>query len=384
MRVLHVIPSMSPEWGGPTVAVAGLTAALTRLGVECEIVTTQGQRVGPAPIQVPGVPLHCFSTGSLASGWTAFSGGAARFLATEMSGFALVHVHELWHYPGLVAFYAARRHGAPYVLSLRGELDPVRLRHHRVRKWLYLRAIQDRILKAADAVHTLTLSEEEAFRARGLETRVFRVPNGINVSPPAKPSATASFLARHPQLAGKRVILFLGRLQAIKGLDLLERSFATVAARFPDAVLLVAGRDEDGSGRRAEAGLKAAGLAERIVFAGFLTGADKQAALECAALFVLPSYSEGFSNAVLEALAAGLPVVITEQCHFPEVAERHAGFVVQTKAAPVAGAIGALLADAGLRARMGGNGRTLVAAHYSWPVLAERFAHIYQTLTKRP
>ena len=124
-------------------------------------------------------------------------------------------------------------------------------------------------------------------------------------------------------------------------------------------------------------------MLDRAVFTGQLVGSGKQAAFACADLFVLPSYSEGFSMAVLEALAAGLPVVVSEPCNFPEVAACEAGFVVQAADAAVAAAIGALLSDDDLRTRMGRNGRALVAERYAWPAIAEAFADFYRTLAQK-
>ncbi len=389
MRVLHVTASMSPEWGGPVTAVAGLTAALARLGVNCEIVTTVGRRVGNDPIEVPGVPMHRFGTNPPARLWTAWSRAAAGFLADEAGRFDLVHVHEPWHHPGCAAFRAARRHGVPFLLSVHGGLDPFVLRrYHALRKRLFLWAVQDRILKSADAVHALTDAEREVVRARGRTAPVFVAPNGVSPAGGAEGEAGAgpgsgatAFLARHPRLAGKRILLFLSRLQEKKNLEGVARGFIEVASGFPDAALLVAGLDEDGTARRAAAILERAGIAERAVFTGPLTGADKAAAFACADAFVLPSHAEGFSNAVLEALAAGLPVVISHACHFPEVAEREAGFVVEADDhAALAGAVGALLADDGLRGRMGRNARRLVQERYDWPTVAESFLGLYRRL----
>ena len=119
---------------------------------------------------------------------------------------------------------------------------------------------------------------------------------------------------------------------------------------------------------------------DRTVFTGMLTGRDKLAALKCADLFVLSSYSEGFSIAVLEALAGGLPVVISRQCNFPEVSEHAAGFVVEPEEPAVTQAISTLLSDAGLRVAMGRNGRRLVREKYTWAGVAAAMADRYRRL----
>ena len=384
MRVLYVTAGMSPSWGGPAYMIRALAPVLAKYGVETEIATAVGWRVGNAPMSVPGVPVHCFRTGLPARVWTAWSRGLSCFLAREMGRFDLVHIHEIWHYPAYVAYHAARRHGLPYLASVHANFDPPCMRYKRIRKRLYLHTVLRQMLKSVDALHALTREEVASIsRLAPSSVPVHVIPNGASPHVQATPADKRAFLARYPVLAGKRVILYMSRLHAIKGLDVLARSFATVAARFPDAVLLVGGLDEDGTRGRAEAILARHRVRDRAVFAGQLTGSDKQAALDCSSLFVLSSHSEGFSMAVLEAMAAGLPVVISDQCSFPEVAECEAGFVVEVAEASVADAIGALLADADLRTRMGGNGSALVAERYAWPTIARSFADLYLDLISK-
>ena len=129
--------------------------------------------------------------------------------------------------------------------------------------------------------------------------------------------------------------------------------------------------------------LRTTGVLDRAVFTGMLTGEDKLAALSCADIFVLPSYSEGFSIAILEAMAARLPVVITEGCNFPEVAEHGAGFVVEASETPVAEAISALLSDDALRVHMGQRGRKLVTERYTWQETASTIADLYRSLVAK-
>ena len=381
MKVLHVTASMSPKWGGPPVAVQGLTLALIRQGVHCEIVTARGPVAGNDVLAVPGVPVHCFDTKPPARFWAAYSRKLGRFLDSEAQGFDLVHAHQTMVYSTYVAFRAARKHALPYVLSLRGELDVWPLRHKGFKKWVYRKALLDNVLKSADALHVV--SPAEAARATELccETPKFMIPNGVALGEP-NPSAASEFLARYPTLAGRRVVLFLGRLHQKKGVDVLARGFSMAATRFPDAVLLVVGADEGARGTM-ESILERAGVSDRTVFTDLLTGDQKRAAFQCAELFVLPSYSEGFSNSVLEALAAGLPVVISEQCNFPEVAEHGAGFVVPSNDVSVCEAIGKLLSDARLGARMGCNGRKLVEERYTWQSAAASMAACYRTLLRQ-
>ena len=363
--------------------VRGLTTALGKNGIHCEIVTAQGRRVGNSETPIPNVTTHHFQTEQISCLWTAYSSKLAKFLDSRVGRFDLVHVHELWHYPGYAAFRAARNHGLPYVLTIHGELDTWALKHKVFRKWFYRQAIQNRILQSADALHVLTQSESARVSELGYRSPVFVAPNGIDLDILNGPVDTNGFLARYPELAGKRVVLFLGRLHTKKGLDVLARSFAMIAGDFRNTVLLVVGPDDDGTRNRMEKILKATEVSDRVVFTGMLTGHDKSAALKYADMFVLSSYSEGFTMATLEAMAAGLPVVISDRCNFPEVTEHGAGFVVEPSEMPVAEAIDALLSDESLRIRMGQRGRRMVKELYTWPVIAKSVVGLYRELVEK-
>ena len=223
-------------------------------------------------------------------------------------------------------------------------------------------------------------AEKEQVVKLGYETPVAVAPNGIEPAPfEALPDPT-EFIQRYPVLKGKRIILFLGRLHAKKGLDILARSFSTIAKRFEDIVLLVVGPNKFGTREKMESILSSENLLSRTVFTGLLTGEDKLAAINCADLFVLPSHSEGFAITVLEAMAARLPVVITKGCEFNEVSEHGAGLVVEADEGQIAEAITMLLSDADLCKRMGRQGHKLVTERYTWQVAAAMMSDIYKAL----
>ena len=380
MNILHVIPSMSPHWGGPVIVVSELIPALSAEGIRCEIATTRGHRVGTDITGPEGIPIHVFETGLPARLWTAYSAGLANFLNSHIRRFDLIHVHEIWHHAGYAAFQAAKKHSIPYVLTVHGELNEWNLRHKVLKKQIYMIAVQDHILRNADALHAITSAEKDRIAKLGYDTPVTVAPNGIDFTLYDSPPDPSEFLNRYPLLKDKRIILFLGRLNPKKGLDILAHSFSTVKSRLPDSILLIAGPDEEGTQREIESILRSEGTLDSVVFTGMLTGTEKLAAMSCADIFVLPSYSEGFSIAILEAMVARLPVVITEGCNFPEVAEHGSGFVVKTSETPVAEAIGALLSDAELRKRMGDSGRKLVTERYTWQAAASKIAHLYRSL----
>ena len=380
LNVLQVTPSMSPTWGGPTVAVSELTSELSRQDVSCEIVTTRGYRVGINQIPSPDVPIYSFDTGIPARFWTAYSAELSRFLNKRAGSFDLIHIHEVWHYPVYAAFRSARKHKLPCVLTIHGGLSEWGLRQKALKKRIYRLVLLDRILQNVNALHAITRAEKEQVVKLGYETPVVVAPNGIEPEPfEALPDPT-EFIQRFPVLKGKRIILFLGRLHANKGLDILARSFSTIARRFEDIVLLVVGPNKFGTREKMESILSSEGLLDRTVFTGLLTGEDKLAAMSCADLFVLPSHSDVLGIAVLEAMAAQLPVVITKGCGFPEVSEHGAGLVVEADEGQIAEAITTLLSDADLCKCMGQQGRKLVTKRYTWQATAAKMVNLYKTL----
>lgn len=378
LRVLHVLASMAAAWGGPAAALRSLAPALAEHGVDCTVATTALRR-GDGQAAVDGVAVREFPLGWAAGLWTAHSPGLRAFLQRELPAgrFDLVHVHELWHYASFAAGTAARRHHVPWVLSLRGALNEWQLRRN-WKKSLYLRLVQRSLLDSAQAVHALTGAEAESLRQLGFEMPVLVAPNGVRLPRATAGGGEQDEFGWQTPLRGKQVVLFLGRLHPMKGVNLLLTAFASLAPRFPDAVLLIVGPDEAGTRQRMARTLAQAGLGERAVFSGVLEGAAKAAAMAAADILVLPSYTEGFSNAILEAMAASLPVVVSRQCHFSEVADSGAGHVVATEPTAIANAIGSLLQDPAARREMGRKARALVAERYAWDQVAATMSDWYR------
>lgn len=388
MKVLHVIASMSPDAGGAVTSVQGLTKALGHEDVGCEIFTVRRDGSGAEAMPSSHIPIHQFEPGLLAHFWNAYSKGLTNALRSRLANgaFDLVHVHEPWHYPGFVAFRAAREYTIPYILTPHGALDAWCLQHKAIKKRIYTRLIQNHILKFADALHALTQEERARVVELGYETPVRVAPNGIDPAPFEETLNVSDFLAKHPGLSGKRVILFLGRLHPIKGLEVLTRSYIKILQMVKDAALLIVGPDGDGIQKQMEATLKTASALDRTVFTGMLTGRDKLATLASADLLVLPSHAEVFGHVILEGWAAGLPVVVSRRCGLaPDVSEHDAGFVVEPNDdVALTRAISTLLLDGKLRVRMGDNGRKLVKEKYSWRAVAASMADLYRTLVDSP
>ena len=204
------------------------------------------------------------------------------------------------------------------------------------------------------------------------------VPLGINYDEFAVLPEPGSFRRRYPEIGDKPIILFFGRVNFKKGLDILARAFGVVARRRQDVHLVIAGPDNEGWGARVRTWLGEEGVLSRTTFTGMLLGPDKFAVLRDASMFVLPSYSENFGLAVIEAMAAGLPVIISDKVNiWREVHAGGAGRVIPCDAPALADQILNLLADPDAAAGMGQKGRALVKERFQWPRIGRSLAEAY-------
>ena len=361
----------------------GLAASLPRF---CEAVTQTGRFTSRLAAfcekdEVPSARaaemVRCFPAGRMR--W-AMDFRLRRELAGLIEESAIVHIHGLWQEHSLVAARLCRQLGRPYVVSAHGMIEPWALKQGRWKKRAYLAVAEGGVLRRAAGLRALTRAEGQFYRDLGLSNPVEVVPNGIDLPAGSSPGA---FLEAFPELSGRRLVLFLGRLHAKKGLDILCRAWAQIAGTFPEAQLVIAGPGDGELVASLTALSGELGMGSRVTFTGMLRGELKWSALAAASLFVLPSHSEGFSMAVLEALGAGLPVVISHGCHFPEVGEAGCGWEVNPQDDEVAGAVSeALSMDAETLRETGRRGRRLAEARFGWAGIGERTADMLERWMK--
>ncbi len=292
----------------------------------------------------------------------------------------IVHVHEFRTLENLLATPVARCHGKPIVLSPHGTLN---LRTGRSA----LKSAWDRLLSPAIAQridHVIALSDGElteadtlwrGFGARQPATRFSVIPNGVDPAAVNRPELAAAFRRRFA-LGNAPTALFMGRLQARKGVDVLIRAFH--AADVDDARLLIVGPDEG----MLPALRRLAGGDRRIVFSGYLEGDARLGALAASAVFALPATGEGQPMAALEAMAAGLPVVLSPGCNLSVVADYGAGLVIEATVAAFAEALRELLTNAESRVQMGAKARRLVAEEFTWERVAARLEGVYEQVLR--
>ena len=385
MNLLHVTPYYAPAYpfGGVVRAVEGLAVALAARGHKLTVLTTDaGSRSGrvDAPAEemrngVRVIRLRNRAPKLRVSANLSTPAGLAGMARSLLPGMDLVHLHEFRTVEALQVTPEAVRAGVPIILSPHGTLTLETGRSFLKSRW-------DQLLSRRVADHlaaVVALTDAEAEDVRLLWARLGRtppplhiVPNGVNpadVTPSAP--ARAGFRRRY-ELGDAPVCLFLGRLHARKGVDVLAQAF--LAANIPDTRLVIAGPDEG-----MQHGLEKLGD-PRIVLTGYLDADQRLAALAAADVFALPATGEGLSMAALEALAAGLPVILSPGCNLPEVEPAGAGLEVEPALEPLTAALRLLLNDHELRLRMGAAARTLVESRFTWERVAEQMEAVYATL----
>ena len=391
MRVLHVIPSVSPKRGGPSFAVLAMVRALRAHGVDAEIATTTDD--GDGVLNVPvhqltdreGVPVRFFPRYSPQLRPVrefAYSRPLADWLARSIRDNDLLHVHAIFYYPPTQSMRLARAQAVPYINRPLGQLCHWAIRHRGWKKRVYLAVVERANLRGARGLHFTTEQERAEANAVVPGLPGFVVPHGVAVSE-SVPDARARLRAQLGLPVDEPVVLFLGRLHAVKGLAILIPALGWIAnQRF--TFVLVGDADTPAYEARVQAMLAAAGLSPRTRRLPFASGEWKQTLLQGADVFALTSHSENFGVAVVEAMAAGLPVVVTSGVALAEQVARHqAGDVVPMAEAAVAVAINRLLADRSSGQRMGEAGRRLVEQEFAWPSVAARLAAEYERILKR-
>lgn len=382
-KVLHVIPSVGPLRGGPTFIVKSLTSSLAKSGVETHVATTDDNGPGQLrvrygqPIQEAGVTYWHFRRQAR---FYTFSWSLRAWLASHIREFDLVHIHALFSFPVLPAALYARLSGIPYIVTPLGVLNEWGMENRRPRiKRLSFRMLESRILNHAALIHYG--SEQEVVQARKLR---IGAPFAIIPYPLAEyPGAIefGKFRSTHPELQRRKIILFLSRLDAKKGLDLLLAAFAKLRQQIQDAVLVIAGDGDREFVNRMRAQATAYGINSDVYWTGFLSGVEKWSALADADLFVLPSYSDNFGIAVIEAMAAGTPVVVSDQVGIHrEIAQANAGLVTSTNVESVSNALVKVLANPATSRLMGMSGRAVAMRDYSPGVIARKLLGVYNDI----
>lgn len=359
MKIVQLTALADTRGGGVAEVVCNLVPALTRRGLDVSVLG----RV--APDQVAAVTER---VPTLLSAETGREAAAALTTATPK----VVHSHGLWDPYLSTVLGAARKRGAPTVITPHGMLDAWALNQGWLKKHAALATFEGRNLQQATCIHALTDAERNAVKALFPKVPVAVIPNGV--------SLPATLPSDEPECADK-MLLSMGRIHPKKGIVELVNSFAALAAT-PEARgwwLGIAGWDDGGHAAEVEMVIARCGLGDRVQMLGPVFGPAKNALMARATAFALPSYSEGLPMAVLEALANARPVLITSECNLPEAEAANAAVVCAPGNTGTRQGLARLMAlSPTARTAMGKAGRALVVARFDWDRVAERFENLYE------
>lgn len=361
MKVLHVIPRLRKDEGGPSRSSQGLVAALARAGVEAELCTLDGSKPWIAGVKFFDGPLD----------------------AQTIKRYDIVHIHELWN-PGLHRVARlCRKAKVPYVISPRGMLDPPSLARKGLKKALARLIYQDRDLKKARALHVTASKEAGHVRDLGLKNYLIVAPNGVNLPEVERmPERQAGEIKR---------VLYVGRMHEQKGIENLIRAWGSVKSAGWKLELVYTAREgvEQAFEGEMKKLVQSLGIADSVEFTGPLSDDEKWKAYARASLCVLPSFSENFGMVVVEALWAGVPVITTKGTPWSSLTGNNCGWWIDVGVEPLVDCLRSTLSThPSILARMGERGHELVQMEFTWassiPLMKHGYEQVLNTCEHAP
>lgn len=365
MKVIHVVPAITEEAAGPSYSVPRLCESLIGSGVEVQLAALDWATM---PARLPYLKTFPLGLGPRRLG---FSPKMRRWLRQEVTSgrVEIIHNHSLWMMPNVYPGYAVRDSRCRLMVAPRGTLSKRALGINALQKKVFWHMLQAPALRAAACFHATAESEYEDIRRLGFKQPVCILPNGIDVPPLVQPTN-----------AGRRQLLFLGRIHPIKGIDNLLHAWQAMEHKFPDWDLHIAGPDSGGYLAEIQALAKQLQLT-RVVFCGPLFGDEKLEAYRDASLFVLPTHSENFGMTVAEALAAGTPAIVTKGAPWGGLEKQGAGWWIDIGVDPLVACLEQALATPPTHlSEMGRAGREWMLRDYAWEGIGEQLAGVYRWL----
>ena len=388
LKVLHVIPSVSPIRGGPSKAVIEMVNSLRELGVDAEIATTNDHGNNTLDVSLntlidyQGVPVRFFKRYSPklpAIREFAYSRDFQRWIKKNIRNYDIIHVHAIFSFCSSYAMYQARKQGVKYIVRPIGQLETWSLKQSDRRKSTYLNLIERRNLSQANTIHFTAESEKKQALEGIPELKSTVIPLGIN-TPEVIKNAKKKMCAHWHLKEGVPTIVFLSRLHPKKGLELLISALSQL--KRIEFQLVIAGEGDQQYTDTLRSTVIKHGLSEQCQFVGFVEGHEKNLLLQGANLFALTSHSENFGIAALEAMAAGTAVLMSNEVALSSLVEQYQlGFITQLNEQDIINALNKALNELDTTHQMGRNGQNLVKEHYQWPTISKKLVTLYQSLS---
>jgi glycosyltransferase involved in cell wall biosynthesis len=384
VRILHVIPAVSPKYGGPSHALVPMCRALIARGVDVQIASTDAEPGGHIPVELQaltsyeGVPAIFFR-----KDWSEafkYSRSMSNWLEHNVADFDVAHIHGVFSHACLSAARACRRAQVPYLIRPLGNLDPWSLQQKPVRKKLFLNLSGKRMLRGAAAVQYTSATEKKLSESALNLNHGVVIPLGVEASSNVEPAASDGT----PQSggAGRPYVLVLSRLQPTKGIDVLIDAFVSLGKddRFSNWQLVIAGDGPPQYVAELQRRIAVNNASESVALAGWLDGEARSNALRHASLLALPSYHENFGLCVVEAMACGVPVLISPHVSLaPEIEAGGAGWISEVNPKALRATLEKALGDDDDRRRRGEAARNL-ARNFDWQEIAGSLVRLYESV----
>ena len=375
MNILEVIQFFSPLHGGSAEVPYQLSKELARREHQVTIYTSD-YKLSPEYIDsIPDITIRSFKTWL---SWLKFyiTPGMITQIKEEFKNFNIIHLHNYRTFQNNIAHYYSRKFGIPYVLQAHGSLP--RIVSRKTLKYAYDSIWGYQLLRDASKVIAVTELEAEQYRSNGVaEDKIVIIPHGINHAEFVDLPKRGEFRSAYKINDDEKVILWLGRIDRTKGLDILVRAFTTLGQTLSDTRLVIAGPD-DGYLSALRQLIDEIKIDRSILFTGPLYGQDKLTAYVDADIFVLPSSYEIFGITALEAMACGTPVIITDRCGIAEMVKDKAGLVVPCDMGQLRDALRQMLDNDELRREYSKKGKKLVLEKFNWERVAEQVERVYE------
>lgn len=384
MNILYIV-GFYPEIGGPFIAIKELAKKLSEKGIKVKVLSPIPKNYNKKKLeftkelsfeveyieeQLPRFIMPSFSMNF--------------FNAIKNSMPDIIHLNMPFDFYNIATFLLDKK----YILSTRGSFmkEAYNMKvFKKIKKDLYMKIIGKKILQKASLIHVLTDEEEKHFLEfyPEFKSKIKIIPNGLDFSMYDNFNNN-ELTQKYPHLIGKKIILFLSRINWKKGLDILIKGFAKLYQERKDIHLVIVGKDDgDNYEKKVKHWVDACNISESVTFMGLLTGNDKLSVFYNSDVFILPSYSENFGVAVVEAMACKLPIIVSDKVGIAnDIRDYKAGFVINASVEGVYTGLKYYLDNTNEFKKMAENGKKYVMDKYDINITADKMIDLYSEVMK--
>jgi len=388
LKLLVISPSFWPalKIGGPVTSVFDLCRFLREQEIDVTVYTTnvysENEIKENTFSEIDGVKIYYFGYTKYLeflgeTGWQ-YSSHLKRKVKENYHNFDIIYIIGIWNFPSTIAIRFLSKKKVPFIVAPHGSLDPFKFSQKGFKKKLYYKLLLGSYIRNS-FIHYFT-NEEAKKSSEFLNipfNKIVVIPNGIEIK---ENSSSNKFLELYLHLKNKFIILYLGRLHPIKGIEVTIESLSYLKDNKDRIHLVIAGKGETSYEVKLRSLVDELSLNELVTFTGHVEGELKSSLLSACNLFVLQSHSEAFSMSILEAMAYGKPLIISSNCNFDEFENEKCGFIIPNNPKTLADKIELLFNDKDLCSKMGDKANKLAEAKYSWENIAREFKHAFEKI----